>query len=87
MRDTEGGALAGAHISIDIDDTINVTTDEQGRFEISHLEPGTYSVRAALSGFRPQTQLVRMGPMPTTRVTFVLSPIPVEQTARCIASC
>jgi hypothetical protein len=87
VRDTEGRALAGAQISIDTDNTVSVTTDEQGRFEISGLEPGTYSVRAALAGFRPQTQLVRVGTLLTARVTFVLSPAPVELATRCIASC
>jgi Carboxypeptidase regulatory-like domain len=74
VRDTDGRALPGAEITVDGEQPASVVADEQGRFEVSSLAAGTYSLRARLVGYREQRQLVRVGQSPTTRVTFVLSP-------------
>jgi hypothetical protein len=70
VRDNQGGALPGAEITISGGQT--VVADVEGRFELSNLAAGAYDLRARLAGFRAQSQQVRVGQSPTTRVTFVL---------------
>jgi hypothetical protein len=57
VEDTTGAAVPGATVSIkslerQIEDT--VTANESGRYSKDRLLPGTYSVRAELSGFKPK---------------------------------
>ena len=41
--------------------TRNAVTDEQGRYTITNLPPGTYTVAAELSGFGASKQEVSLG--------------------------
>jgi outer membrane receptor protein involved in Fe transport len=55
VRDQTGAALAGVTITVRSAATgasRTVTTDAQGRYRISAIEPGDYEVRAELSSFR-----------------------------------
>jgi hypothetical protein len=71
VRDVQGGALPGVEITLT--DGRSVVADAAGRFEVVNLTRGAYELRAALAGFRAQTQQVRVGESPTTSVEFVLA--------------
>ncbi len=47
-------------------------TDEQGRFRIEHVPPGTYKVTAWYEGVVQQTQTVTVAPSTGADVNFVL---------------
>lgn len=54
--------------------TRSVIADREGRFDLSNLPQGTYTVTAELAGFQPQSQHnVIVVPGRTTRVALVLS--------------
>jgi hypothetical protein len=55
VRDDSGGALPGTTVAIKNVDTgivRTLTTTDDGRFEATNLQVGTYEVAASLSGFR-----------------------------------
>ena len=57
------------------------TSDDQGRFRIGNLEPGTYTVTINSSGFSPYTQekvIVEVGS--STGINAVLSVGPIKTT-------
>src|SRR5437773_11090068 len=55
VRDTSGGVLPGVSVEASsdvlIERTRSVVTDEQGRYSIVDLRPGTYKVVFTLQGF------------------------------------
>jgi hypothetical protein len=72
ILDPDGGALPGATLSARQTETGFVrttTSDTQGRYSVPALPPGTYEIRAELSGFRP---LVRSGVTLTIAQTVVV---------------
>ncbi|MEQ1642176.1 MAG: carboxypeptidase regulatory-like domain-containing protein [Pyrinomonadaceae bacterium] len=57
VTDANGLAVVGATITVTSVETgvlRTIVTDEDGRYQIVKLKPGTYKVKAALSGFGPQ---------------------------------
>lgn len=59
VTDKTGAVLQGASITIirtSTNEARKTTTDSDGRFVIPFVEPGTYTVTAEASGFRPATQ-------------------------------
>jgi hypothetical protein len=61
VRDQTGGALPGATITVRsaaTGATRTTTTDSEGRYRVTALEPGAYEVRGELADFRP---VVRTG--------------------------
>jgi hypothetical protein len=55
VKDTEGAVLPGVTVTVKNDTTgqsRDITTDGDGRYTATALEAGTYSVSAALSGFK-----------------------------------
>ena len=71
MRDSQGGALPGAEITLSGGRT--VIADVDGRIAFANLGPGSYEVSARLAGFRTQTQQVHFGELSTVQVVFALS--------------
>jgi TonB-dependent receptor len=57
--DTAGGVLKGAQVSIE-SLNINTTTDVQGQFFISDLNPGSYALTISYIGFAPLTKTVEV---------------------------
>jgi iron complex outermembrane receptor protein len=51
---------------------ITVTTNEQGNFTISNLQPGSYELVITLIGHAPATQTVKVAAGKTTRLTISL---------------
>jgi hypothetical protein len=70
VRDSEGGLLPGADVTLD--GGLTVIADADGRFEFANLTKGIYDIRARLAGFRAQTQQVRVGAAPTTHILIAL---------------
>ena len=57
VTDTNGLAVVGASVtatSVETGVTRNVVTDDDGRYRIVQLKPGTYKIKAAQSGFGTQ---------------------------------
>ncbi len=55
--DANGLAVVGATVTatlIETGDSRNVTTDDEGRYRLIKLRPGTYKIKAAASGFGTQ---------------------------------
>src|ERR1700747_971744 len=52
VTDTSGAVVPGARVNISGDaDTRDVVTDERGRFSVTGLTPGAYSVKVDKEGF------------------------------------
>lgn len=60
VTDSNGLAIVGATVTATLVETTverSVTTDEEGRYRIIELAPGTYNVKAAASGFGAKSNL------------------------------
>ncbi len=86
VADATGGVLPGVSVTITNADTAvaqTIVTDEKGLFEVLYLNPGMYTVKVELSGFRPvvrrDTQ-VRVGDV--LRVDVVLAAGGVQETVQ-----
>jgi hypothetical protein len=55
VRDSSGGALPGVTVEVTspalIERSRSVVTDDQGRYRVTALRPGTYAVTFTLQGF------------------------------------
>lgn len=59
VRDTSGGIMAGAAVTVtNIETNVahKTTTNEQGDYTVSHLNPGLYSIAVEQVGFKTATQ-------------------------------
>ena len=59
VTDVSGGVVPGATVTVtEADRNVphTVITDDEGRYVVTALPPGRYSLRVELSGFRPHTQ-------------------------------
>lgn len=72
---TDSEPLPGATVEM-VEVERGVTTDEDGRFRLEHLEAGTYALRVRFVGFRPYSEEVSV---PRDRpLTIQLEPSPIE---------
>jgi hypothetical protein len=59
VTDDSGGAIPGVSITLTSDTTglaLDAVSDEQGAYTVRNVLPGTYTLRAALQGFKTFTQ-------------------------------
>src|SRR5438046_1864499 len=60
ITDSSGAALPGVTVALSSPGVIGgaqeAVTDDRGTYQFTRLVPGTYSVRAALTGFRTSVQ-------------------------------
>ncbi len=76
VTDVGGGVLPGASITvINVDTNVSrmVITDQDGRFYVAALPPGTYRVSAELAGFVSQTSeniVLLLGQSPTVNLSL-----------------
>src|SRR5437016_3761449 len=59
VADSSGGALIGAHITVQ-PGRVSVVSDARGQFFINDLEPASYTVTITYVGFEPFTQTVNV---------------------------
>lgn len=71
VTDESGAALPGVVVTV-AGTASETTTDGEGRFRIDGLGPGSYVIRAALSGFAPAEQPVSLSAGDTRTVTLTL---------------
>ena len=75
---TTQAPLPGANVVVEGTER-GAATDENGNFEVSGLEPGTYAVRASILGYQPQIRTdVVVRPARPTVVNFELRETAVE---------
>lgn len=76
VADTTGALIPGVEVTATSDRTAIVTTvvsNETGNYQFASLQPGTYTVSAALSGFQTQTyKEVALGISQQVRLNFNL---------------
>ena len=85
ISDASGGALPGVAVSLSNPGVIGgdqqTVTDERGAYQFTRLVPGSYSVRAALQGFRSALQeRVVVNADTTSRVDLNLEVGALEET-------
>src|ERR1017187_6965937 len=71
LMDSADAVLRGAQVSIP-DKNIIVSTDEQGRFFFSGLQPGNYTISVSYIGFENLTKNVTVNPGGSTTVSLQL---------------
>ena len=71
--DPAGRPLASAEVSVD---RWRATTDADGAWRITHLEPGLYRIAVRRLGYRPSRQEIQVEAGRTALVTFVLELAP-----------
>ncbi len=71
LTDSAGAVLRGAQVSIPAKSII-VSTDEEGRFFFSGLQPGDYSISVSYIGFENLTKHVTVNPGESTMVSLQL---------------
>jgi Carboxypeptidase regulatory-like domain len=76
VKDTSGGAVPQAHVTVSNNETgleRTVQTDSAGRFQFPQLTPGTYTVQVTVPGFQEQQNNSVAAPLGRTQtVDFVL---------------
>ncbi|HEY7212869.1 MAG TPA: carboxypeptidase-like regulatory domain-containing protein, partial [Bryobacteraceae bacterium] len=89
VTDSSGAAVQGASVVI-VNQNTNLeyrAVNEGSDYTLTNLPPGTYSVRAELSGFKPSiTRDVVLLANRSARVNIVLSPGDVNQTVEVTAA-
>jgi hypothetical protein len=82
VRDNSGGVLPGVTVeAVGPSGTISSVTDSNGRFRFARVPPGSYRVRASLSGFRDATSPAVTASLGSTQtVNLVLSLSAVAET-------
>jgi hypothetical protein len=88
VRDASGAAVPGAEVSAQGPDaTFHFTTEMDGAFRFLNLEPGTYRVSAALSGFRNDVRnvVVNVGKSSSIELKLEIAPMDIEYTVAAVA--
>jgi len=71
LTDPAGAVLRGAQVSIP-DKSMIVSSDEQGRFFFSGLQPGSYTISVSYIGFQKLTKTVTVNPGTSTTLSLQL---------------
>ncbi len=74
---TSGTELTGANVFV-LNTNKGAATDQQGNYVISHVEPGTYKVRASFLGYQNQVLEVSVEANQTVIVDFLLQETTTE---------
>jgi TonB-linked SusC/RagA family outer membrane protein len=72
-----GSPLEGARVVV-IGTSIIETTNEEGKYTVRSIPPGSYQVRTLRIGYKALVQSVTVGPSETAALDFGLTPAPVE---------
>jgi Carboxypeptidase regulatory-like domain len=90
VRDSSGGMISGATVTVTEAQT-NITrktsTKDQGEYNVSHLNPGLYTVAIELQGFKTATQSnIKLDINQVIRVDVTLVPGSVSETIEVTAA-
>ena len=79
-----GQAVPGATVTAsEGGNRVTTTTDESGRYELSNLAPGSYTIEVRMFGFQNASRPVQIGPgAPPVEWTLELQPRPRELAQR-----
>jgi len=90
VKDSSGAVVPGASITLTNEETgvaTSAVSDERGDFVVPNLGPGTYTVKAEVSGFKPAVvKSVRLLATRSVRIEPVLEPGGVSQEVQVVAS-
>ncbi|MBN1508404.1 MAG: carboxypeptidase regulatory-like domain-containing protein [Sedimentisphaerales bacterium] len=75
------GPLAGAKVDLAVPATGTATTDGQGKFAFTGLNPGTYTANVSKTGYYTQSRGVSLGAGETKDEVFQLTPESLEPVA------
>jgi len=76
VKDLSGNPISGATIKLYDDDTVlkSVTTDENGEYEISQIETGTYDIEGMKSGYDNNKKTGESFDVGENTINFVFAP-------------
>ncbi len=89
VKDETGFVLPGVTVTVTNTETgrsRTAVTDSAGLCTVSGLQPGTYQVRAALDGFGPETQTIRLAVGQQAAMQLTLKVGGTEETISVVAS-
>src|SRR5262245_2137273 len=90
VKDSSGAVVPGASITLTNEETgvaTSAVSDERGDFGIPNVGPGSYTVKAEMSGFKPAlVKSVRLLATRSVRIEPVLEPGTVAQEVQVVAS-
>jgi hypothetical protein len=74
VKDSSGNPIAGVSISVSGPSSGSTSTDNNGYYIISNLNPGSYTVTASIIGYNSQSKSASVSAGSTTTVNFDLTP-------------
>jgi len=90
LRDSSGGAIVGAALTVTNRDTgisVSQKSDDQGNYVVTNLPPGIYHIRVEYAGFRTSTAADNVVQVQqTTRVDMELMPGAVTEVLDVVAA-
>ena len=90
VRDSSGGAMPGATVTVTNEDTgvqLAVQADSVGEFVLTNLSPGSYTIKTEAAGFKQNVvKSVRLLASRSARLDVVLEPGGVAQEIQVTAS-
>ena len=66
--DPSGASIPNATVTLSSATTVEVKTDNQGKFMFSTLEPGSYKLKFQQAGFKQKTLDITVDEEPITRI-------------------
>src|SRR5687768_11223276 len=74
VRDSSGGGIAGAEITI-VGTGLRAHTNERGEFRLTNVPAGTLTIGVRRLGFVPTVGSIEIGPNEAATMTVVVAPL------------
>src|SRR5436309_12476640 len=77
VADSTGAGLANSTIQMQ-GTALHAATDDNGKYRLANVPPGTYTLRVLLLGYRSASRSVMVGAGTTVEASFVLERTPIQ---------